>query len=1080
MASAEKPTLKSDMTTVFTRRTRIGPDTEIPAMSLTDKAANFSLDDIALHFLSLYFIRLSTNKVLTHVEDAFAAHYVQVQRTNHIRGMLVMILFFVVVIYYDYLALYKTNASAGSTMNSTSLETCRVNIIGVGGGVTAFKITMLLRFGLIVPLLVVNIWAVHHTSSKTYLRVTYVSHWCLGVYFVVYNKITCDFGVTWLCLVIMYFYSCTPVRFLYIMTASAVLLLIYPAVIFPQCPSDATQTIIREYLYALGFFVLISFPSQSREFAIRVSYMSETLLLSQQHQLEQEETRSKLLLGSMLPASVIAQLQSGRELIADAYPAVTVLFCEVCHFDDISGQLAPAQVVELLNTIFSKFDLLVDSHSVHKIETIGAVYMVAGGCPDLTINHTKLVANLALEMISAIPELQRKIRKTFTWAANVEDINIRIGINAGSLMAGVVGIRNPRFKLFGDTVNVASRMESTNLPGHIQMTEWTAEALKDEYEMELRGTIPVKGRGEMQTYFLQGRKEGTPIIMAPIRLPAQPLTNSQSVVLPPRQTGKMSMVRSNIVQEVLPSQGMQARDAIMKLIPSTGETSVRMRSSTRRHNVSSSLQREPMLQEENGDEEIMPTVQEGDTTSIVEVVPLPSALMGLPEGLTKRNLVLSIHATHSFEKLYRYENDKGWLRFLRYSIFLGGVMKVLVMTMYQTLSLLQVRDFNNAQFLFYVNICVTLPVVALSLLFTFVPKFDQVKQIATFLMMIFMSMVLNIEAVATGGKGHIYYSVFAMYQCHFSILSFSLRLVVGLYIFAMYLITFMVIIDPPDKFQPTIDATGKLTTWWDASGIVYARNALYIFVFLGANTWVVFNMEYKQRINHFRDLVLNAQQQKLLEEQDRVSKLLLNLLPETIVLQLKTAPEKTIAESFDNVTILFTDMVNFTSYSSRVTAMELVQFLNDMYTRFDTITERRALYKVEIIGDAYFVVGGCPLVTNVDALTVLQAGMDMLATLPVLRRNSGNPNLNIRIGVHSGPVVAGVVGIKDPRYHLFGDTVAIAQHLESTGSPGRIHLSESTYSRVKSTDPNAFKFEYHKMLTLAGHHSKLRTYFVTT
>ncbi|RHY43713.1 hypothetical protein DYB26_011334 [Aphanomyces astaci] len=86
-----------------------------------------------------------------------------------------------------------------------------------------------------------------------------------------------------------------------------------------------------------------------------------------------------------------------------------------------------------------------------------------------------------------------------------------------------------------------------------------------------------------------------------------------------------------------------------------------------------------------------------------------------------------------------------------------------------------------------------------------------------------------------------------------------------------------------------------------------------------------------------------------------------------------------------------------------------------MYTRFDTITEKRGLYKVEIIGDAYFVVGGCPLVTNVDALAILQAGMDMLATLPMLRRNSGNPNLNIRIGVHSGPVVAGVVGIKDPR-----------------------------------------------------------------
>ncbi|ETV83173.1 hypothetical protein, variant 2 [Aphanomyces astaci] len=1018
----------------------VSMSTMLPSLSLGDKS-NFSLDDIALHFLSLYFIKLSTNKVLTHVEDAFTAHYVQIQRINHMRGMIATILFFAMVIPYDYQALYTRSTGGTTTSNgttTTNLELCRIAVFGSGGGVLAFKVTMLLRFALVVPLLCVNIWCVHHASTKTYLRVTYVSHFFLGLYFLVYNKVTCDFGVTWLCLVVMYFYSCTPLRFLHIMGSSAALLLIYPVIIFPECPNEYTQTIIREYLYAWGFFVLISFPSQSREFAIRVSYMSETLLLSQQRQLEQEETRSKLLLGSMLPASVIAQLQSGRELIADAYPAVTVLFCEVCHFDDISGQLAPAQVVELLNTIFSKFDLLVDSHSVHKIETIGAVYMVAGGCPDRTINHTKLVANLALEMVASMPEVRAKIRKTFKWAANMHEIHIRIGINSGSLMAGVVGIRNPRFKLFGDTVNVASRMESTNLPGHIQMTEWTANALKDDYVMELRGTITVKGRGDMLTYFLQNRKDGTAVIMAPILVPTSPPSSIVAVpaaLPPPKPVQRMSMVRASVVHEVMPSPDAEARNAIMKLIP-TSDASLKLRSATRRHNMSS-IPRVGSVHEEGelGDGDLL-NIQDEVDMSAAEVVPLPSALMGLPEGLTKRNLCLSIHANSSFEKLYRAENEKGGLRFLRYSIFLGGAMKVLVMTMYQTLSLLQARAFDDSQFLFFINICITFPTLVLSLLFTFTPGYTRYRQIATLTMVLFMSVILNVEAVATAGKGHIYYSVFAMYQCHFSILSFSLRLFVGLFIFAMYLVTFMIIEDPPHLFIPVVDAQGKASTYWDSNGIGYLRNALYIFVFLGAQTWVVFNMEYKQRINHFRDLVLNAQQQKLLEEQDRVSKLLLNLLPETIVMQLKTSPEQTIAENFDNVTILFTDMVNFTSYSSRVTAMELVQFLNDMYTRFDTITEKRGLYKVEIIGDAYFVVGGCPLVTNVDALAILQAGtirqqnkllynvvvglcvcvgMDMLATLPMLRRNSGNPNLNIRIGVHSGPVVAGVVGIKDPR-----------------------------------------------------------------
>jgi class 3 adenylate cyclase len=150
----------------------------------------------------------------------------------------------------------------------------------------------------------------------------------------------------------------------------------------------------------------------------------------------------------MLPESVVSQLQAGAELIADEYASVTVLFCEVCNFNAISGELHPDQVVELLNMIFSKFDLLVDLHSVHKIETIGAVYLVSGGCPIRMENHAKLIANLALDMLDSMPDLRANINRSFQWASKISnDLNIRIGINTGILMAGVVGIRNPRFKV---------------------------------------------------------------------------------------------------------------------------------------------------------------------------------------------------------------------------------------------------------------------------------------------------------------------------------------------------------------------------------------------------------------------------------------------------------------------------------------------------------------------------------------------------------------------------------------------------------------------------------------------------------
>ena len=118
-------------------------------------------------------------------------------------------------------------------------------------------------------------------------------------------------------------------------------------------------------------------------------------------------------------------------------PSFTVLFSEVCNFNAISGQLHPDQVVELLNVIFSKFDMLVDCHSVLKIETIGAVYLVSGGSPDRMENHAKLIANLALDMIACMPDLRNNINKTFKWAKDIGDLHIRIDINTGILMADV-------------------------------------------------------------------------------------------------------------------------------------------------------------------------------------------------------------------------------------------------------------------------------------------------------------------------------------------------------------------------------------------------------------------------------------------------------------------------------------------------------------------------------------------------------------------------------------------------------------------------------------------------------------------
>lgn len=258
-------------------------------------ADSFSMDDVALHFISLAFIRISANKVMLDIEAAFSEHYASIQKKVHVRGIVSIILFLIGTIIYDYAILILdlgTNFSSNQTIFRNRSDNPSV----------AFYLTLGLRFGVIIPLLALNIWTALHGTFAVYILWTWISHVCLGAYPIIYNKLTSDYGVSWFCLFNMYFYSCTPIPFFHMMLFSGLLQLVY-AVVMLSGPNAAVtnDVIIREWLYAVLFFVLVSFPryaprhtstdhmtildvaSQSREFAIRVSYMSETMLLFQQN-----------------------------------------------------------------------------------------------------------------------------------------------------------------------------------------------------------------------------------------------------------------------------------------------------------------------------------------------------------------------------------------------------------------------------------------------------------------------------------------------------------------------------------------------------------------------------------------------------------------------------------------------------------------------------------------------------------------------------------------------------------------------------------------------------------------------------
>jgi adenylate cyclase len=240
-------------------------------------------------------------------------------------------------------------------------------------------------------------------------------------------------------------------------------------------------------------------PIGTAFFVLNVAGVALTAYLMLQYAVRARDEafdRSEGLLLNVLPKSIAERLKREPGVIADAHDEVTVLFADVVDFTPLAARTEPARVVGLLDEVFSAFDALAARHGLEKIKTIGDAYMVAAGLPEPRPDHAEAMAEMALDMLDAV----REVRAPLGF-----ELAIRVGMDSGPVIAGVIGRHKFIYDLWGDTVNTASRMESQGIAGRVQVTEATYHRLCDRYAFEDRGEIEVKGKGLQHAYLLVGR-----------------------------------------------------------------------------------------------------------------------------------------------------------------------------------------------------------------------------------------------------------------------------------------------------------------------------------------------------------------------------------------------------------------------------------------------------------------------------------------------------------------------------------------------------------------------------------------------
>lgn len=808
-------------------------------------------------------------------------------------------------------------------------------------------------------------------------------------------------------------------------------------------------------------FVLQASAQYYRQINMMRSELSYAKSKWQQRLLVEEKHKCSELLLSMLPAQIIERLDEGSPVEPELFKSVTVIFGQVCNFTQFTTIFSAVEVVSILNEVWSNFDRFSDMWGVHKIETVGEIYLAVSGCPIRSPYHAQRAANMALDMRDTMAQIEAALQSRAGLGKKMNGISlkVRVGLNSGAVQAGIVGLQNPRYKLFGDTVNTSSRMESTCPHGKIQVSSSTYALLSDasvdengnsiSYKFEDRGMIDVKGKGEMHTYILleNGMQKGSEILSSPQRMLT--LHRKQSLKSNIKTAAVMHKLQNRSSQrekyaereqgfnKYMTTHGSVAGNKDVKgaYVVDVDEDGVKdaevEKKKNMRHKLSFRMQRVLLLIEKDDQSfnaELMselqrsrPFFKESNWDHNVKSVRMVASFF---------IFFTSVIAWNQFAKTQSNQHISPW----ETPIWFGVTSPA--MGLYIFLSLNHTFFHRYGQVLTWILLTILLAVLTFTSLYVIMDGT---------LILIILLVALNIQLVDIDKR-------------------------VCFVVFGLIPYPLIYSLSPPQNVSQ------EAAFYRNKNTIVGEVATCLLVLFL--QFFPVYASEFFSQYSAYQQNIIVENTKQLSLQQEGKWDLLSCLLPLSIAKQLLNDDKKLIAQTYKDVTVLFTDIKGFTNFSKSITPIELVKFLNNMYSAFDDVLIDWEAYKVEILGDAYFVVCGCPEERSPteNAARATEVALILQSLMPSLTDDTG---MMMRVGLHSGHVVAGVVGTKDPRFHLFGHTVLFANKMESHGLPGKVHISDETFRRLTPlVEDKRIEVEPRGEIAVQGEEGMHRTYFV--